>query len=70
MLNLNEANCAVVKKVGRPCVADPLIFKTVGLTAGQWQWLSLWINSNPSVQLRELFSRAQKFWPSGPYRFR
>jgi len=57
--------------MGRPKSKNPLIFKTVGLTAAQWEWLDLWFPSaSPTSQLAELFRRAFKFWPSGPNRFK
>lgn len=61
----------MTKKVGRPKSGDPLIYRTVGLTADQWRWLALWHESNnPGAQLRELLERAVKFWPGGPRVFR
>jgi hypothetical protein len=63
-------NLPTVKR-GRPSNPDSLVFKTVGLTKDQWEWLELWLPSgNPSNQLRELFERCYKFWPSGPSTFR
>ena len=56
---------------GRKPIAEPLVFKTVGLTQKQWDWLSLWLpNSSSTSQLRILFERCLKFWPSGPAFFR
>lgn len=55
---------------GRPRSDNPLVFKTVGLTDAQWQWLSLWSKASPTAALRDLFDRASKFWPAGPARFR
>ncbi|CAH2032098.1 hypothetical protein [Trichlorobacter ammonificans] len=63
-----EFRCS--KNRGRPKSADPLIFKTVGLTQAQWDWLSLWaFTGNPSRLLSELLDRAMKFWPAGPFLF-
>ena len=57
--------------MARPKSANPLVFRTVGLTAAQWRWLDLWLlSASPTAQLRELFDRAVKFWPSGPHRFK
>lgn len=57
--------------MARPHSKDPLIFKTVGLTADQWRWLDLWFSdASPTAKMRELFNRSMKFWPSGPAKFR
>ena len=57
--------------MARPKSDNPLVFRTVGLTAAQWRWLDLWLlSASPTAQLRELFDRAVKFWPSGPHRFK
>lgn len=66
-MNAPSANSTTAKRRGRP--SDPLAlrFKTVGLRPDQWEWLALWLpDGNPSEQMRELFERAQSFWPSGP----
>ena len=64
---IHSENITTVKPVGRPKSSDPLVFKTVGLTQSQWDWLNLWLsNSSPTSQLGELFQRALKFWPAGP----
>ena len=64
------ANSTTVKR-GRPPIADPLIFKTVGLTALEWEWLATWHpEGNVTNQLSELVERSRKFWPSGPTKFR
>ena len=56
---------------GRKKSPDPLIFKSVGLTSAQWDWLELWQRgASPSHLLRSLLDRAIKFWPSGPTKFR
>lgn len=61
----------VIRRPGRPRSVDPLVFVTVGLTAAQWRWLSSWFpGGSPTAQMRELFTRAMKFWPSGPHKFR
>lgn len=60
-----------IERRGRPLSSDKLIFKTIGLTKSQWEWLSLWNGGgNKTVHIRELFERAMKFWPKGPYKFR
>ena len=60
-----------MKKRGRPASDDKLYFYTVGLTSDEWGWLSLWFpGASPTAQLRELFERSRKFWPSGPAKFR
>jgi hypothetical protein len=57
--------------MGRPRSKDPLIFKSIGLTASQWEWLQLWFpTGNVTDQLKALHERAVKFWPSGPNRFK
>lgn len=57
--------------MGRPRSKDPLVFKTVGFTESQWEYISLWLPSgSPTEQLRSLLERCLKFWPSGPGRFR
>lgn len=59
------------RRRGRPKTKNPLLFKTVGLTADQWTWLELWFpGGSPTAQLQELFSRSLKFWPGGPSVFR
>jgi hypothetical protein len=64
-------NKTIVKMRGRPKADNPLIFKSLGLTAAQWEWLGLWFpGGNPTEQIRELFERSVKFWPSGPGKFR
>ena len=56
---------------GRTKSKDPLIFKTIGLTEDQWQWLNLWFpEASPTAQFRELFDRSRRFWPSGPNKFK
>ena len=56
---------------GRPRSLNPIIKKTVGLTAADWEWLEKWQpGASPSAQLREALSRARKFWPGGPAVFR
>lgn len=58
------------KNKGRPRSSNPLIFKTVGLTREQWDWLELWFPSgNPTDRLSSLLERATKFWPLGPFKF-
>lgn len=62
------SNSTVVNKRGRKPSPDSLVFKTVGLTPDQWRWLELWFpSSSPTSQLQELFNRAMKFWPAGPF---
>ena len=57
--------------MARPKSANPLVFRTVGLTASQWDWLDTWFpGGSPTSALSDLFLRAVKFWPSGPARFR
>lgn len=64
------SNSTVVNKRGRKPSPDSLVFKTVGLTPDQWRWLELWFpSSSPTSQLQELFNRAMKFWPAGPFAF-
>jgi hypothetical protein len=56
---------------GRKKSPDALVFKTVGLTQAQWDWLALWLpGGSITSQFRSLLDRAMKFWPSGPTRFR
>lgn len=80
----NELCCSINKKRyskkggtemerrrGRPKTKNPLVFRTVGLTEDQWQWLNLWLpGASPTAQLQELFGRSVKFWPGGPAVFR
>lgn len=55
---------------GRPKSDNPLIFKSVGLTAEQWEWLDLWfLGGSPTDKLRSLLKRAVRFWPLGPSAF-
>lgn len=57
--------------MARPKSTNPLVTRSVCLTAEQWAWLDLWFpGGNFSFCLRELFDRAMKFWPSGPSKFR
>lgn len=60
------------KKRGRKPIGNKkLQFKTIGLTAEQWEWLEKWLpGRSPTAQARELFERARKFWPAGPNKFR
>jgi hypothetical protein len=56
---------------GRPKTENPLVFKTIGLTVEQWDWLYLWFpTGNRTDRMKELFERAMKFWPGGPGKFR
>ena len=71
------ANFAVPNKrggrrpgAGRKKSSSSNIFHTVGLTAEEWEFLSLWSPGNFSDQLRELLYRSKKFWPAGPARYR
>lgn len=59
--------------MARPPITDgsKLVFKTIGLTAAQWEWLKLWHeHGSPTDQVREMMQRAEKFWPAGPAKFR
>jgi hypothetical protein len=70
-MNIVMANKATAKKRGRPCLENPLVFQTVGLSYEDWQWLKLWLpGGNVTNQINELISRSKKFWPKGPDRFR
>lgn len=56
---------------GRPKSQNPLVFKSVGLTAEQWSWMDLWFpGGSPTAQLQAVMERALKFWPGGPHVFR
>lgn len=56
---------------GRKKSDSSLQFKTVGLSADDWEWLLLWMpDGSATAQLRELVQRGKKFWPSGPSKFR
>ena len=58
-------------KLGRKPSCNSLVFKTVGLTQQQWDWLSLWLpGHSTTAQFRILFERCFKFWPSGPHKFK
>lgn len=47
------------------------VFRSVGLTPEQWEFLELWLpGGNSTSQLQELIERCQKFWPAGPNKFR
>lgn len=57
--------------MGRKRSANPMIFKTVGLSKDDWDFLDKWFDSdNPSLKVRELLERAKRFWPAGPNAFR
>lgn len=69
--NWSQCETTFKRGRGRPRSKSRLEFKTVGLTADQWKWLELWRpGESPTTMLQEMFERAQKFWPSGPAKFR
>lgn len=54
----------VTKKLGRRPLENPLLFKCVGLTQDQWDWLASFNpGASPSVQFRELIEKSRKMWP-------
>ena len=55
---------------GRKKSESSKVFKSVGLTAAQWEWLDLWLpGGSPSAQMAEVVERSQKFWSAGPGKF-
>lgn len=53
---------------GRPRKSDAYVYRSVGLSPAEWEYLSTWAaaGSSPSSMLRELLERSAKMWPVGP----